>query len=965
MKYAKYILFVVAIILASCTIDEDVTNGKNCGGKIQFMSRIVPFEGYNVFTRATGDGLTDNDIVSLDYVILAKLDDGNNGYNYKCIYYRHYDENANEIITIDVETDFKDLTTKLGDEALAECYVAVLANYPALYGKIVNDTRVANYTSVDEYIKDHIVYKGESEANYKDMSYFTSVVQPTEAISGVPSTGLPRLGNYKNPNGADFINLATLESGKTYEVRLKSLYAKMVFDIKVDSMTQNIIGVNGNTFALKDYYIHNLAKTVDMTVGTESAEGLKGGTDDQVEVHPSPVKGDPTSKYQISERECEFTCYIPERFTQAAIAANDYGYPFAPNGADDARDEDRKLLQRYKPLLAQTDATYITFEGTFVNHQGHSFNVTYKIYVGNDNYSNFDVVRNRQYNNIITIKGIDNSSNQSNITDEDGNLIAVSIDHRVDVQRTLPIIVNLRRETLLDSHFEVRPMRIRANTQHTADEGENFPEGSTPAAKIVVEYPDGDAAKTDPTKRWIGLERSYGGGNENKNTDASYTTGGYCDGNGQLGASSAGKRKYFTTDLTYNTLADDNINNLRGTNGFSNKGGQVVIIPVSSNSECVWIYVDECLEASTDLNATRSAKILVYNGYLNASKEFQEVGGPIEYIVNQHKLFKITYHNEYEDKDYTYYIEHEEEYLYNFDADDNFTQNQTFDEGMKWGLYNTQLSRNNDALFFNTYLDIDFIDGIIKSIQDASGLKPKYDFYVESHDRSISRDATMYKHHGFRFFKNIVTYTNLYNNKLQLDQTPSSAIEYCLNRNKRKADGTIDTTSIMWYLPAIDEIEDICMGGYSSFDVFQEKFYWSCQPAFISNYAYYDIITTYDGAFYLDDIGIYDLSASQKNVQKDVGRARATSVEYKGNEEYETVSSGINGFDNGYRIYYSWGTKLSSYFTGTYRDRNLYDWGTYDPEDETTHMDYHDGNKLRDDKCRVRAVRKMTTTTTN
>jgi Trk K+ transport system NAD-binding subunit len=42
MKYAKYILFVVAIILASCTIDEDVTNGKKIGElNLPRLSRVV------------------------------------------------------------------------------------------------------------------------------------------------------------------------------------------------------------------------------------------------------------------------------------------------------------------------------------------------------------------------------------------------------------------------------------------------------------------------------------------------------------------------------------------------------------------------------------------------------------------------------------------------------------------------------------------------------------------------------------------------------------------------------------------------------------------------------------------------------------------------------------------------------------------------------------------------------------
>jgi hypothetical protein len=43
-------------------------------------------------------------------------------------------------------------------------------------------------------------------------------------------------------------------------------------------------------------------------------------------------------------------------------------------------------------------------------------------------------------------------------------------------------------------------------------------------------------------------------------------------------------------------------------------------------------------------------------------------------------------------------------------------------------------------------------------------------------------------------------------------------------------------------------------------------------------------------------------------------------------------------------------------FAGTYNAKTLYDWSTYDPNDEDTWMDYDEGNKLRSEKCRVRAV---------
>lgn len=1016
MKYVKYILFVVAIILASCTIDEDVNNGRDNSSKFRLMSRIVPFEGYDVLTRAIGDGPTENDLLSLDYVMLAKLGEGNTSDDYRCIYYRHYGEdNISDVITIDVETDFKTLTTNLGEDALANCYIAVLANYPALYQKIVTDASGSG--SVDEFIENNIVYKGKdgTYGQYKNSDYFTTIEQNIEAVSGVPTTGLPRLGNYKNPTTesgesgeSGLIDLRSLQGGTTYEIVLESLYAKMVFDITVNP-TQEIIGVDGNTFALRSFFINNLAQKIDMVGGTESAEGENDGTDDAVSVSTSPVLGDNSYIEVSSDRNVKFTCYLPERFTRAAYAANSTDaktdiYPFNLDASGNVREEDEKLRQRYKPLLAQDDATSVTFEGIFVNHQGHSYDVAYTIYVGNDNYSNFDVVRNRQYNNYIVIKGIDNTSEQLGDNDE-----TVSIDHRVDVQRTLPIIVNLRRETLLDAHFEVRPMRIRANTNHTGGTTQG-----TPAVQIEVEYNSDDPALTDPAKRWIGLERSFGGGTMPQTSRVYCIDGDVAD---DLGASSNGKRKYFTTDLTYGTLNKSLSDATKGEllysnsdgdakSGFSKAGGQTVIIPVHNNNingdgmfgECVWIYVDECLEASSDLYSVRSAKIKVTNGYLNDSKQFRPGDeAPIYYTITQHRLYKVTYQGR------TYYIEHEEEYLHNFDAYDNYDDNQTEFEGMEWGLYNTQLSFRNKALFFGESEEtsgiigwiIEYIETLIEDIindaKDAAGLNPMYDFYVTKHDKSVSNKATKYPtttvpQHGLHFTKNIVndingvTPANVtgYQGRndrddnikvLQLNQLPHSAIEYCYNRNKRNYDGTITTNTITWYMPAIDEMEDVMMGANGQFLEFQSQFYWSCQPAFAQGYAHvknfqygsflgYPLRENMEGDFYVDDIGIYAIDDDVFE-EKNVGRARATRADFIGPDfdDFRYITSGISGYDNAYVII---GSKdnpdMDIEYAGTYKGLNdksipLYDWDSY----PTVQLGYEDGNQLRSEKNRVRA----------
>ena len=192
---------------------------------------------------------------------------------------------------------------------------------------------------------------------------------------------------------------------------------------------------------------------------------------------------------------------------------------------------------------------------------------------------------------------------------------------------------------------------------------------------------------------------------------------------------------------------------------------------------------------------------------------------------------------------------------------------------------------------------------------------------------------------------------------LPLNQTPRSAVEYCYNKNKRNADGTI--SNVYWYLPAIDELEDIIVSSYydiesktyARFEDFQNKFYWSSQPAFIRNFAYYQGITNSRdawGAMYIDNVNY----------------ARATKVNYLGEDQYDYAKSGINiqTDDDGNDVYYNavhyvWGGLIST--------------SNYGPSDGTVRIDnrititlwelekqIQEGYKPRTDMARVRCVRK-------
>ena len=226
---------------------------------------------------------------------------------------------------------------------------------------------------------------------------------------------------------------------------------------------------------------------------------------------------------------------------------------------------------------------------------------------------------------------------------------------------------------------------------------------------------------------------------------------------------------------------------------------------------------------------------------------------------------------------------------------------------MEWGLDGLQLSYENPAVHF----DGGDWDDFGAAIQNAftSSLKPYYDFYVQKHDGGMS--GTMRSYAGFDFCNEIIQVINGQGQHnldptdnidvLPLNEQARSAVEYCFNKNKRDADGHVVTGTSAWYLPAVDEIEDIVMGqyldpddilqySYLRFEDFQNKFYWSSQPSYQRHYAYYrGVLTGISHApYYIDD----------KNY------ARATKVNYiDGRYNYDL--SGVVP-DTYYTAWYHW-----------------------------------------------------------
>ncbi len=844
MRYTRYITTILASLVAlSCTVDTTIeqTIIGNGGGKGQFqiVGKITRFDDCNVNTRA--NKTPDEAYVSSMALAVFPIEGGMIN---DCVSYLRL-TGDNMTFTIDRKALISQYGEQYEDDQFA-LYIFANMDLPATFGELEDKSLEFFLNKYNENVNgirrpqtgfpmvgslgDNITAGGDGK---------TFILMPKQSETGNPE-GLPTLDGQPS----DYI-----------PIPMQALYAKHSFSIRVESDLTIEDGIEPR-FTITNYQIYNIPAgvCVNAELNDEANSKLSDAT--------ASVS---LSSTAIASSTIDFEFFLPERFLDPDTSAEEFTYPFGANGTDvvgysNIRPEDKKYAQRYKKELLGSDqkATYIVIQGKYHDHQGHDFDVDYTIHLGADNYQDFNIKRNTHYINTMVIRGVSSSSNQS--VNQDG----IFIDHRVNVESGLPIIINLQRETKLDSHFEVRPLRIR----YPLGDGESVPADAK--ATISVEpLNEGDDVS------WVRLEHNNGG-------TANDT---YC---------ASGKRRYFTTNLVTSTLADKSSIEVPITNG---------------DQQTVWIYVDECaLVADTGTNgSSRQARISVK---YSDSKGEQPAHN---YTLNQYLLYPVTTTRSDDDVagsttaagSYTYYIEHEEEYLHNFDAEDDYGL--TDQGGMEWGLNGIQLSHTTEAIAVKATDDnfwewlLGFIRWDKQEIVDNAvaklNPKPYYDFYLVR-DVDPNAPITPNAFNGYVFNTSIIsclktTYSahqtqgnnasyNAKVDKIALDEQPKSAIAYCYNKNKRNAEGVVE--SIKWYLPAIDEIEDIAEVAYGDFGTqFQDNFYWSSQPSYLAYDATWTISTalsdgTTEAKYYLDN----------KN------RARATKV-LKENGEFAGVPNSGDG----------------------------------------------------------------------
>ena len=748
---------------------------------------------------------------------------------------------------------------------------------------------------------------------------------------------------------ADGVNLTTASTAPIV-VNLQILYAKVNFDISVAAGTenQNYDGVTP-TFTLQKYFVHNVSKRTSVANPVDGAatasndyvtSGKEGsGTNNSFTFYI------PESRYNPKSGEngkIDLTGIYPTGWTTSVAAEDVKGY------TDDMSDQLNgvkyfydDLVQQYKPKLVEGTegtpsntegglATYVIVNGTYVDYRNTTWDVNYKIYLGKDNAQNFHVDRNSEYKNYLTIKGIRNNDSYTDAG-------SVWIDHRVDVElgqnQGADDCITITRETLIDAHIEVRPLRV------------NFANKGYTAARIYLpEYPKDSQGNliynnTTTPSSWGQVHEEMGGSNENwigiENNDGSLITGSlYCRN---------GKRKYFTTSLIEDLHAESRIIEV------DSNGNKYISL---KDGDCAWIYFDE--NASSNIRRAK-IKVVIYTADNASITE--------TYDVYQSGYTSLSNGN--------LKVENYEEYLHSYDSEDNYNLSTSFvdytQQGLDWGFESERVSENMHA----SPIELAPIDLIVwkPDPKDYISAEVRYDYfheddgdnyYIYSYDGTSWNDAE---------FGTGIDFTIRAANTHKLTVTdmgsvPQSAYEYCLSKNKFHEDANGNHSMIVrWYLPDVYELNSLFSDSYTSGDMAKDAYYWSSQPSStnyglssiggeigeaLSGYSIKNEVT--DKARAVSKSGAADIARLNTNRIRCFYDATGESMDMS-----ERVPSGLGGIlripmtvrNNGFFNYSSWITLLGEEPTDDYdNDSFRYPMGdTYQSNDSyrTAADDYFDG----------------------
>ena len=912
MRRFNILFAFVAILLSSCVTDELDYTGHTPSLKsgIRIVGAVEDYDIKSVGTRADDD-IADSYISEMTMFIF-KADD-------KQLIQGYSDQDRNQECSSAINIQRGNPTFLIDTEE------GILADLSG-----TSDTNVVYYDNeaddlgaCDIYIvanawhqlKDNL----DSIKSLDDLKAFVLNVDNTLAMPmdedghhrGFPMIGKQNGGSFKLMKGGDN------EGNAVATIPLKKLYSKVRFTMQVNA--DQVVAGQTPEFTISKVEVFNVPQKArlgrdlnekgelvyddyltEMEVqGTYTPSDYYYYTSAVAEPEPFVIDQFKNNKKTIyhstsatTDDFIEFGFYMPEH----KVTPNDITYP-----DNMTKEEHEKFDQYYKPAgVGQSRngdgttspakiATFVRIHGTYTDHNGQILGVKYDIYLGQNNSDDFTIKRNQLLNNKLVITGLTN--HKGAYPDAEGN---ISIDHRVEIEDK-GFTLSMERTAILDSHFEVRPLDITLS----------------PKSEMKITIPE-------DYRGWVSMEDDAEARSGKNNGLYVNTT-----------AERKGVRKYFTTGLV------DELNKANG--------GTITLSNNESGANTtktfrIWFYIDENPnvydKTGNREQSGESGYTVDKNLYRICPVEFKYMGTDKDgntytkdETINfqQWNLWRVWS----ADGNRYYDIEHEEEYLNNYASDMHYggTQN-----GMAYGLDGIQLSYEHPAFYLNYDTTDNLIDQILgwlgwdkeAAVKNSFAMlspQPVYDFYLPrdvSNNSLTSREFAGYDM-NCDIIKQLLSKHNGNDkakiNGVTLTEDAESALSYCYNKNKRDADGnvctingdgSVNSQNLKWYLPSIDEVEDIAKGAYGEFDrVFQGNLYWSRQPAYhqnkliidlyrgsytgFFNWQWYDSGSDFTGPFYEDD----------------VNRARATRALTVNGQFASNISSGSDLYQERYGIVYA------------------------------------------------------------
>lgn len=606
-------------------------------------------------------------------------------------------------------------------------------------------------------------------------------------ITQLPKAGMPMIGMLK---GVDL----SKASGNTV-IPMKALMARVDIRVTLDPNQESTDG-RLPQLTIKEYGVMNMPTTVPYTmpdINNNEATDVSGKIEKEVKV----TLENPIVINKNTHDQDVFTYYTYENIQYPDKEAK------RPDGSPAYQDGKltfpqgvaEKDKQRWKPTIAQKDrASAMVLRGSYITHQGLTYEAEFKVFMGQNTIDDFTVKRNHKYVNNITIHGLDYVRNSDDNT--------YTFDGRVNVKTDNPVYLAIVNERKVDAHASVRPMDVwfllRENADGTLNENVDW--------ESEVELTIEDA---NTSAKWIRMEVIP---REEMRI---------LENNKEKFIAGRGARDYFTTDL---------ISKLDMENGMSETnhqcGWHVTIDGKRDKSRSrVYFYIDENVTPNAQGEILdRIAKVkIVY-------RKRESENGPIlderERIleIEQRGLKKITYSHPSGGTIDDTYMEYYEEYLEHYDPLDQHTMPGELYKGMPWGVKGTRYDRVPTGNFWNPY---DYYSGE----RADNGLSTRTFDSVRDYGLQATQ-WVLIRRSGTDGYVSMST-VKLYN-----DAPPVTAFHYCYGKNKRKADGTVDGASDYndvsrggWYLPGIRELERALTEYYLTFSDFKGNFYWSASAA--------------------------------------------------------------------------------------------------------------------------------------